>query len=141
MDDDALIGRLPARLELQSGAHLGAVVTVALGSDGLRWSQAGPDEDRSELVLPSEVAWGAFERWLEVVDPWCWNGEYRLPPGEEVMDGAFWSLRLTWWDRHVDCSGENAYPPYGEGPEPSAHWEVLCAGVERLLGGALPVGP
>ncbi len=88
-----------------------------------------------ERVRPRVEQWASFERWLQVVDPWAWNGEYRLPPEQTVTDGTHWSLQLTWAGGHVEASGDNAYPPYAEGPDWSPQWEVFCAAVERLLSG------
>ncbi len=97
--------------------------------------RTGYEPHRAERVRPRRWAWASFARWLQVIEPWGWNGEYRLPPEMMVMDGSHWRLRLTWMGGRIDANGDNAYPPYGDGPDLSPHWDLFCTAVQRLLGG------
>jgi hypothetical protein len=135
-DDDEDPVSLPTVFEVSFGGGMGETVSVRLKGDVLLYER-DPGYEHI-LVRPGNAAWESFHRWLEVIDPWAWNGEYaqEMPP----TDLPSWRLRLEWIGGSVDAWGD-AYPPYGEygGGGASPHWEVFCAAVTRLLGG-LPFG-
>jgi TDG/mug DNA glycosylase family protein len=127
--------QLPDVFELEVGGYTGDSFRVRLEGAELVYEHMrdGYEPYRTVRVRPDSAAWERFGRWLEVVDPWAWNGEYRLPPEQVVTDGTHWRLRLVWVGQ-VQADGDNAYPPYGDGPEGSPHWDIFCVAVRRLLG-------
>jgi hypothetical protein len=128
---------LPEVLELAAGGYLGDSFRVRLDGDVLHYEhlRGGYEPHRTEEVVPEPEAWERFWRALEVIDPWSWNGEYALPPERTVMDGSHWNVRLQWLGQRIEASGDNCYPPYGDGPSTSPHWDLFCEAVERLVGG------
>lgn len=120
-DERPALADLPEFFEVSVGGFMGDSYSVRLDADELVYEHlaGGYELQRTERVCPDALAWESFDRWLQVVDPWSWNGEYQLPPEMTVMDGSHWRLRLSWLSGRVDASGDNAYPPYGEGPDVS----------------------
>lgn len=83
-------------------------------------------------VTPSDSDWMKFWALLGQIGAWQWHGRYVCPG---VLDGTGWRIDIEYREKRVHCSGTNAYPPHGSGPDPTTEFRLFCNGVSRLLGG------
>lgn len=68
--------------------------------------------------------WELLRQVLDCLEAWLWRDHYSSP----VLDGVKWSLRLSWGERHIECSGSNAWP---------AGFNIFLQALNRVAGNGL----
>lgn len=97
-------------------------------------------ERRERLTLePASSDWAPVWELFDRLGVWSWEEEYALPGGA-TSDPVQWSVEAGHGARWVHTSGEDAFPPDGDGPAPHPVFLELCAALSALAGG-LAFGP
>lgn len=85
-------------------------------------------EVRFDVDVPPDE-WARFEAELRLLDVSRWRDF-----GTRAMDGLMWSMTYELAGRRIAAGGSNAYPPDGDGTDPTAEFVRLLLAVGRLVG-------
>lgn len=104
--------------ECRIGGFMGKSHAAALDGDHLRYESFDDGYRLAAVVIaePGATLWRRFWATLARLDAWAWSGEY---VNRDVLDGTAWSISIEHDGKRIEATGNNAYPPNGDGPEPT----------------------
>lgn len=130
---------LPQYLKIRVGGILGPVYSIRMKGNNLIYrihEDENTDEYSEAEINPAGEDWQVFNKALDDIGVWQWQGEY---PNPGQTDGTQWFLEIEWNGRRIKSFGDNNFPIADGDPENesdiSPTFENFLGAVRKLIGG------